>query len=318
MNYSRRERRGEIKVSRETSNAWGKNPRLLQNHTLDSTRWLEYPFRDGDIVLANWAKSGVTWLQQIVSQLVFGGAEGIPAMDVSPWIDWRFHPMEEMLRLLESQDHRRFVKTHLAADALVYSAAARYIYIGRDGRDVIWSWHHHHSHLTPLVYEALDSLPPIGPRLERPNRDFRQYFHDWLDGDGAPMWPFWSHVQSWWDLRDLPNVMLVHFNELRRDLPGQIRAIARFLSINVDEANWPRILTHCSFDYMKRTAAQLSAVLDASFVGGAQTFVNRGTGGNWRDALTPDDIRKYDRHCAANLTPESDVWLRTGRREQAA
>jgi len=318
VNYSRRERRGEIKVSRETSNAWGKNPRLLQNHTLDSTRWLEYPFRDGDIVLANWAKSGVTWLQQIVSQLVFGGAEGIPAMDVSPWIDWRFHPMEEMLRLLESQDHRRFVKTHLAADALVYSAAARYIYIGRDGRDVIWSWHHHHSHLTPLVYEALDSLPPIGPRLERPNRDFRQYFHDWLDGDGAPMWPFWSHVQSWWDLRDLPNVMLVHFNELRRDLPGQIRAIARFLSINVDEANWPRILTHCSFDYMKRTAAQLSAVLDASFVGGAQTFVNRGTGGNWRDALTPDDIRKYDRHCAANLTPESDVWLRTGRREQAA
>jgi aryl sulfotransferase len=300
-------------VSSKLRNAWGKSPRLLQNHTIDSTRWLEYPFRDGDIVIATWAKSGSTWLQQIVSQLVFGGAEGIPVMDVSPWIDWRWYPMETLLQLLESQAHRRFVKTHLAADALVYSAAAKYIYVGRDGRDVAWSWHHHHCHLTPMVYEALHSLPQIGPPLERPNRDFRQFFHEWLDGDGAPLWPFWSNVQSWWDLRQLPNVMLVHFNELRRDLPGQIREIARFLSIDVDEANWPRILTHCSFDYMKRTASQLSPMLDPAFVGGAQTFVNRGTGGNWRDVLTPEDVCKYERHSAANLTPESDVWLRTGR-----
>ena len=302
-------------MSRQTSNAWGRSPRLLQNHSIDSTRWLEYSFRDGDIVLATWAKSGSTWLQQIVSQLIFGGAEGIAVMDVSPWVDWRWLPMEPMLQLLESQAHRRFVKTHLAADALVYSPAARYIYIGRDGRDVIWSWHHHHCHLTPVVYEAFDSLPSFGPRFERPNPDFRQFFHDWLDRDGAPLWPYWSNVQSWWDLRHLPNVMLVHFNELRCDLAGQIRAIARFLSIDIEEASWSRILTHCSFDYMKRTASQLSTMLDSAFIGGAQTFVNRGTGGNWRDALTPEDIRKYDRVSAANLAPECDAWLRTGRME---
>jgi aryl sulfotransferase len=90
---------------------------------------------------------------------------------------------------------------------------------------------------------------------------------------------------------------------------------SRFLSIDIEEASWSRILTHCSFDYMKRTASQLSTMLDSAFIGGAQTFVNRGTGGNWRDALTPEDIRKYDRVSAANLAPECDAWLRTGRME---
>ncbi len=30
-------------------------------------------------------------------------------------------------------------KTHLPVDALVFSPEAKYLYIGRDGRDVIWS-----------------------------------------------------------------------------------------------------------------------------------------------------------------------------------
>ena len=39
-------------------------------------------------------------------------------------------------------------------------------------------------------------------------------------------WPFWSHLhhaQSWWDWRHLPNVLLVHFNDLLADLPGDQR-----------------------------------------------------------------------------------------------
>ena len=75
-------------------------------------------------------------------------------------------------------------------------------------------------------------------------------------GDGYPFWPFWEQVRSWWEIRDLPNVMLVHFADLKADLPGEIRRIADFLDIEIDEARWPAILEHCSFAYMKAHCRQ--------------------------------------------------------------
>lgn len=37
---------------------------------------------------------------------------------------------------------------------------------------------------------------------------------------------FWSHVRGWWDIRELPNLLLVHFNDLKADLPREIRRVA--------------------------------------------------------------------------------------------
>jgi aryl sulfotransferase len=101
--------------------------------------------RDGDdIVISTYAKSGTTWVQQIVSQLLFAGEEGLEVARMSPWLDLRVPPKSIKLPAVEAQTHRRFLKTHLPVDALVFSAKAKYIYIGRDGRDVAWSVRHQH------------------------------------------------------------------------------------------------------------------------------------------------------------------------------
>lgn len=47
--------------------------RELHNHHFDSTIWNEFQFRDDDIVIATYAKSGTTWVQQIVAQLAQSG-----------------------------------------------------------------------------------------------------------------------------------------------------------------------------------------------------------------------------------------------------
>ena len=56
-----------------------------------------------------------------------------------PWFDCMFPPKEERLALVDAQKHRRFIKTHLPVDSLILSPKAKYIFVGRDGRDVIWS-----------------------------------------------------------------------------------------------------------------------------------------------------------------------------------
>ncbi len=293
--------------------AWPKKTREMHNHHMDSTFWNDFPFRDGDIVIATYGKSGTTWLQQIVSQLIFNGAEGVQVAEMSPWLDLRVPPREVKLPAVEAQDHRRFLKTHLPVDALVFSPKARYIYIARDGRDVMWSMYNHHAKANDMWYDALNNTPGrVGPPIEPPPASIRQYFNDWLDGDGYPFWPFWENIRSWWEIRDLPNVLLLHYADLKADMPGHIRRIAAFLDIPVDDATWPAIVEHCSFAYMKAHASASVPLGGAFWEGGAETFVHKGTNGRWRDTLSADEIAAYEAKALAELGPECARWLAGG------
>jgi hypothetical protein len=90
--------------------------REVHNHHFDSSIWNDFEFRDDDIIIATYAKSGTTWLQQIVAQLLFDGAEGLETAEMSPWMDLRVPPKEVKLPFVMAQEHRRFLKTHLPTD----------------------------------------------------------------------------------------------------------------------------------------------------------------------------------------------------------
>jgi aryl sulfotransferase len=292
---------------------WPVKRRELHNHHFDSTIWNELRFRDDDIVIATYAKSGTTWLQQIVAQLLFGGREDLEVAEMSPWLDLRVPPKAEKLPAVEAQRHRRFLKTHLPVDALVFSPRARYLYIGRDGRDVVWSMYNHHRSANADWYAALNDTPGrVGPPIERPPDDVRTYFLDWLERDGHPFWPFWENVRSWWAIRDLPNVELVHFETLKADLPGQMRRVASFLDIPIDESRWSDMLLHCSFEWMKQHAARSVPLGGAFWDGGAASFIHKGTNGRWRDTLVPDEVARYEARARAELGEECARWLATG------
>ena len=77
-------------------------------------------------------------------------------------------------------------------------------------------------------------------------------------------------------------MLLVHFADLKRDMPGQMRRIAAFLDIPVDEARWDAILEYCSFDWMKRNATKSVPLGGAFWDAGAQVFINKGVNGRWR------------------------------------
>lgn len=284
--------------------------RELQNHHFDSTIWNDFHFRDGDIVISTYAKSGTTWMQQIMAQLLFAGDPNVPVADISPWVDMRVPPKVVKLAALESQTHRRFLKTHLPVDALVMSAKAKYVYVGRDGRDVLWSLYNHHCAANDTWYALLNDTPGrVGPPISKPGRDVRQYFLEWLEKDGYPFWPMWENVRSWWAIRDLANVRFVHFAELKADLPGEMRKLATFLDIPVDEARWPQIVQQCTFEYMKANASKVAPLGGIVFDGGAESFIHKGTNGRWRDILTAEDVARYESRARAELGADCAAWL---------
>jgi aryl sulfotransferase len=285
----------------------------MHNHHFDSTIWNDLKFRDDDIVIGTYAKSGTTWVQQIVSQLIFNGQEGLEVAEMSPWLDLRVPPKEIKLPEVEAQQHRRFIKTHLPVDALTFSPKAKYIYIGRDGRDVVWSMYNHHSTANEFWYDTLNNTPGrVGPPIGRPPDSAHQYFNEWFANDGHPFWPFWENIRTWWEIRNLPNVTLLHFNDLKRDMPSEIRRIAAFLEIPIDESKWNDIVTHCSFDYMKAHATKSVPLGGAFWDGGAQNFIHKGVNGRWSDTLTPGESEAYEERAVKELGPECSDWLMKG------
>ncbi len=292
---------------------WPEKTRELHSHHFDSTIWNDIAFRDDDVVIATYAKSGTTWMQQIVAQLLFDADPGVAVAEMSPWVDLRVPPKAVKLPLLEAQTHRRFMKTHLPVDALRFAPQAKYLYVGRDGRDVVWSMYNHHVNANQSWYDALNDTPGrVGPPIGPPPADIRQYWREWFDRDGHPFWPFWENVRSWWAIRDLPNVKFVHFADLKKDMAGEIRGIADFLGIDIDEARWDDILTHCSFEWMKKNATKTVPLGGAFWDAGAEVFINKGVNGRWTESLTPAEAAAYEERSRAELGDACARWLAVG------
>nr|WP_246048965.1 sulfotransferase domain-containing protein [Brenneria rubrifaciens] len=209
---------------------------------------------------------------------------------MSPWLDSVYPDKATKLDQVESQTHRRFLKTHLPADSLVFSERAKYIYICRDGRDIVWSLYDHQSALRQEVQPTLNAAEGTAGRLRvmaPPESSIVDYFTDWLNKDGHPFWPFWESVRSWWSIRHLPNVHIVHFANLIENMPREIRRIAEFIDTTINESQWEAIIRHCSFDYMKMHAARYVPQGVGLWKEGGNAFFSKGKNARWLAEHSP-------------------------------
>jgi aryl sulfotransferase len=297
--------------------------RPLRGYYCDSAQWDGYGPRAGDVVIATAPKVGTTWMQQIVSLLVFQSTDPKPLHQISPWLDCRLRDNAGgMLAFLESQTHRRFIKSHLPLDGLPVWDEVRYIHVARDGRDACMSYLNHYNAYTEAVWDRLDAVAARDPELPkpapRPPRDARDFFHHWIApggtasaeqmGDG-----FFEIERAFWAERARANLLLVHFNDLKADLDGEMRRIADFLGVVTPESLWPELVSAAGFTAMQDAGEALLPGMDGSFDGGHMTFLNKGTNGRWRAALTDEDLALYQARVAAELSPVLARWLEQGR-----
>jgi aryl sulfotransferase len=284
--------------------------RPYRSAVADNRRWAGFTPRAHDIFVCTPAKCGTTWTQTIVSSLLWPDGD-VPGsvMTLSPWIEAEFDPIEEVLARLEAQRHRRFIKTHTPADGIPFFEDAKYLFIGRDGRDAFMSMCNHLERFRDDVRQDLNARIADEDVMPMPdwNGDVHGFFSVWLPAMGLL-----EHVAGFWERRRQPNLLLVHYNDLKGDLAGEMRRIATFLDIAVPEAKWPAVVERCTFQSMRARGSQIGE-FEHVFEGGAESFLFKGTNGRWRDVLTPEELARYDARVAELLPPAAAAWLERGR-----
>jgi aryl sulfotransferase len=106
--------------------------------------------------------------------------------------------------------------------------------------------------------------------------------------------------------------LFVHYGDLTADPRAEIRRIAAFCDLTVDDDAWPAILAATGLDAMRNEARGADDPLSTVFEGGADRFFFTGRPDRWRDVLTNDDLALYET-AAAHLDPTLRTWLERGR-----
>lgn len=297
-----------------------------QNHMLDGTRWNCYRPRAEDIIISTSIKSGTTWMQEIVRQLIFL-KQNVPQRSelslgkVSPWLDVRWHPIDEVVAKLEAQQHRRFIKSHLPLDGLPFFPQVKYIVVGRDARDVFMSLWNHHANYAPTFLAFLNDLPGrVGEPFPTCPEDIHTFWRKWItrgwfswESEGYPYWGNMHHTQSWWRHRALENILFVHYNDLLTNLAAEIERIAHFLNISLVAEALPTIIQAVSLQTMRDREEGLDSGRKRIFREGVQTFFFMGTNGRWKEVLSPEELVLYEEKASQVLTPGCRAWLERGR-----
>lgn len=304
--------------------------REVRTPIMDHTRWDHLSVRPDDIVIATYPKVGTTWTQRIVDLLVFQDPSPRPIMDTAVWLDSRiFGTLEEEIATLEAQRHRRFIKSHLPFDALPLYDTVKYIHVARDGRDAFMSWHNHVLGFTPETQQkfvanimgdpALHFLLANGPPPPPPE-DPHEFFQGWIaeaeadppTGPGTQL-SYFDFENTYWAERRRENLLFVHYNDLKADLAGEMARISAFLGIDTPAERLPELAAAASFESMKATGEALLPRIGEHFDHGAERFLNKGVNGRWRDALTAEDLARYEAVFRRKVSPACAAWLEHGR-----
>lgn len=303
-------------------------PRLIRGPLIharsryfDSAGWKDYRPRSDDVIIATYPKCGTTWTQRIVGMLIFRSDAPFPVQESSPWPDFRLAPPGAMLELAESQTHRRFFKSHVPYDSLPIYEGVKIIHVARDGRDAAMSFYHHKINYTDDVLGRMTAValadPKFGTPAQRTEPDPARHFHDWVLGDadhiGDPACGFWHMENSYWAARQQRDVLLVHYADLKADLEREMRRIAEFLEIRIEERLWPDLIQAATFKSMKSKAAELMPTAGNIWQGGGDTFLHKGVNGRWRDVCDAADLALYDTKVREAFSGDLARWIELGR-----
>ncbi len=249
----------------------------------------------GDVFVSTFAKSGTNWMMQIAHQIAFRGAgEYAHIHDVISWPDMgpkrskRISISLNDKRVQEaSPTHLRVIKTHLAARYVPYNDKARYLVVVRDPKEVLVS----------SYYFAGGAAGPLMPKFDV---WFELFLTERFPLNFGSTWA--AHTAGYWALRDEPNVLVLLFGDMKRDLRAAVEQVADVLGVALTSAETNAVLEKSTFSYMSAIEDKFTPMPKGTLPWGeGLKMMREGKTGRSGEVLTPEQQRRIDAHFSQEL-----------------
>ncbi|XP_015913559.2 sulfotransferase 1B1 [Parasteatoda tepidariorum] len=198
---------------------------------------LNFQSQMGDVIIATYPKTGTTWMQYIVLQILTGGEDFPPFNDVLekhvPYID-----MVGVSAVEDLKTRPRAYKTHLPYNMMKTDPGSKVIYVYRKPEDTFVSFYHFMNNM-------------MG------NLNFDRYFEDFMRGF-VSYGSYFEHILSYWNHRNERNMLLLSYEKLQADTRKEILGVAKFMGeefyerLASDQSIMDKILLNTSFGHMQK------------------------------------------------------------------
>jgi hypothetical protein len=200
-----------------------------------------YGERDSDIYVSTYTRSGTTWMQMILYQLTTDGNMDFDHIyDVSPW----FYYSARWSIIPTCSPDPRILKTHDYYNFYDANTKGKFVYVIRDGKDVIVSFYHHKINVkgyTGTFEEHFD---------ECVNADY----YNCVNGD---YYNWFEHVKGWLENKNNFPILYVKYESLKNDFDNEVKRIIDFCDIPVNDSILKRTKERTNFTFMKKCSSQL-------------------------------------------------------------
>jgi len=277
-------------------------------------------WRDGDVVVSVPFKSGTTWTMNIVHQLMTGGTSDFRDIyEEVPWIEFLDSPEATPQSVVDRvaampTNARRAFKTHSPAPVVPLQAAGsgkdvKYVVVLRNPEEALVSF-------WPFLAKHSDDWFDLWavPREALCRPDFPSFYADVIDANGM-QGAIFGFLAAWWPLRNEPNVMLIHFADMKKDHEGSVRRIAEFIGETPTDAQWADILDYTSFPWMKQNEDKFEAFTAGKVpILKPGAMIRKGAVGAARADGMTDEIARHLREVGARMCPDRAAvdWLYDG------
>ena len=123
------------------------------------------------------------------------------------------------------------------------------------------------------------------------------------------IWSYFYTIKTWLEHKNNNNILILHFNDLKKDLKGNINKISEFLGYNYDEEIMDKVYKKSTFEWMKGNSKKCAPLL---FKNNLSNFINKGTNKRWKNSLTQDDILKYKNLIKSFFNENEINWIENG------